>query len=142
MEMGEQNGGSPLKLDQPIYLSHSVWKQQRVGIEGALNPQASKMHRWLLTRDAWSTEITVDAQGNSELLDSFKLRVMEGLGVKTDKQANEKSLAGFDDLFNTKHSDPKVAKRAQALQGAIDGINTGNFEAIIAGVAAGKDALP
>lgn len=141
MEMGEQNGGSPLKLDQPIYLSHSVWKQQRVGIEGALNPQASKMHRWLLTRNAWSTEITVDAQGNSDLLDSFKLRVMEGLGVKTDKQANEKSLAGFDDLFNTKHSDPKVAKRALALQGAIDGINTGDFEAIIAGVAAGKEKM-
>jgi hypothetical protein len=141
MEMGEQNGGSPLKLDQPIYLSHSVWKQQRVGIEGALNPQASKMHRWLLTRDAWSTEITVDAQGNSDLLDSFKLRVMEGLGVKTDKQANEKSLADFEELFNVNSTDPKTKDRAILLQGAIDGINTGDFEAIIAGVAAGKEKM-
>lgn len=141
LEMGEQNGGSPLKLDQPIFLNHSVWKQQRVGIEGPLNPQASKLHRWLLTRDAWSTEVSVDAKGNSEFLDSFKLRVMEGLGVKTDKQSNEKSLGGFEEIFNINSTDEKTRNKATLLQAAIDGVNTGDTQAIIAGVAEGGEKM-
>lgn len=77
-----------------LYFDHNVWKQQRVGIAtNVINPQTSKVHRFLLSRKSWDTKVSMadDAQ-----MDNFRLRVLEGLGVKTDKQRNQKSLASYD----------------------------------------------
>ena len=81
-------------LSMPIHFEHSVWKQQRVGIStNMINPQTSKVHRHMLYLGAWESTIRLDNQAEME---NFQLRVLEGLGVKTDKQGNEKSLASFE----------------------------------------------
>lgn len=85
-------------LELPIFLQHVAWKNQRVGIENTvLNPQTSKIARHLLTRETWRTEVNPT---NSTSFDNFKLRVLEGFGVKTDKQSNEKSLQQWESTVN------------------------------------------
>ncbi len=145
LENSVEEGGSPLKLKQPLYLAHSIWKQQRVGIDGVINPQSSKIHRWMLTREDWKTEVS------STDLDSFMLRVAEGLGVKTDKQDNSRSLTAAKDLFNTESKDPNTQKRAVILQAAVDALiasrqpgaemSAAQQQAIVAGVKAGGEKM-
>lgn len=88
--------GKP-NLTKPLYFDHSMWLPQRVGIAtNLINPQASKIHRHMLYRSAWETEIDVTDEDSME---GFLLRVGEGLGIKTDKQDNTKSLlATFDKI--------------------------------------------
>lgn len=134
-----------LGTDQAFYLPHSVWKQQRVGIDSTINPQSSKIHRWMITRADWKT--TVDSKDT----DSFMLRVAEGLGVKTDKQANPASLKAAKDLFDTKSADEKTRKKAITLQKAVDALidsrqpgaemTQAHREAILAGVNAGGEKM-
>lgn len=134
-----------LGTDQAFYLPHSVWKQQRVGIDSTINPQSSKIHRWMITRADWKT--TVDSKNT----DSFMLRVAEGLGVKTDKQANTASLKAAKDLFDTKSADEKARKKAITLQKAVDALidsrqpgaemSQAHREAILAGVNAGNEKM-
>jgi hypothetical protein len=77
-------------LEMPVFLQHVAWKNQRVGIENiVLNPQTSKIARHLLKRKSWETQVDPT---NQESFDNFRLRVLEGFGVKTDKQNNTKSL--------------------------------------------------
>lgn len=134
-----------LGTDQAFYLPHSVWKQQRVGIDSTINPQSSKIHRWMITRADWKT--TVDSKNT----DSFMLRVAEGLGVKTDKQANPASLKAAKDLFDTKSADEETRKKAITLQKAVDALidsrlpgvemTQAHREAILAGVNAGREKM-
>lgn len=146
LEADVAQGGSPLGLAQPLYLNHSVWKQQRVGIDGVINPQSSKIHRWMMTRADWKTKVSSTDQA---MLDSFMLRVGEGLGVKTDKQANEKSLSNIRELFNTESKDEKTADKAKILQAAVDalirsfdGVSTPTDRAaIVAGVKEGGEKM-
>ena len=82
-----------LDEDQALYFEHSVWKQQRVGIStNLINPQTSKIHRFMLFRPEWETKVSLT---DDSMMDNFRLRVAEGLGVKTDKQDNLTSLAEF-----------------------------------------------
>lgn len=119
-------------LEQPLYFEHSVWKQQRVGIAtNVLNPQSSKIHRFMLFRKAWETSVSMND------LDNFKLRVMEGLGVKTDKQGNEKSLAGFDAKVGASEIKAAVAVLQKTLQG--DALSAADQEILIKGVKAGGE---
>lgn len=106
-------------LDTPMYFEHGVWKQQRVGINtNAVNPQTSKIHRHMLFRQSWATKVDVN---NAEAMDNFRLRVLEGLGVKTDKQANVNSLASFES--KTSNADIKAAVsvlRTAIYEGGMD----------------------
>lgn len=142
---------SPLKLDQPLFFTHNVWKQQRVGIEtNMVNPQTSKLHRGLLYRPEWETEVS---SSDEIMMQNFRLRVMEGLGVKTDKQSNEKSLADFDRMTDPNSTDPKVVVLRQAVQAIQDSWNpkTNTWpegqipqeyqQAILAGVQAGGEKM-
>lgn len=120
-------------LEQPLYFEHSVWKQQRVGIAtNLINPQSSKIHRFMLFRKSWETTVSMND------LDNFKLRVLEGLGVKTDKQANVKSLAEFD----AKVGDPKIQAAVAVLQKQMyegtESLSAADQQALLAGVKAGK----
>ena len=77
-----------------LYFEHTVWKQQRVGIAtNVINPQTSKIHRHMLFRKTWETKVSFD---NDAQMENYRLRVAEGLGVKTDKQSNEKSLVEIE----------------------------------------------
>lgn len=107
------------QLETPLYFDHVVWKQQRVGIAtNVINPQSSKLHRFLMYRKAWETKVdTADAVQ----MENFKLRVMEGLGVKTDKQGNERSLSGFDAMFDPElNTTDKDRVAADARSKAVD----------------------
>lgn len=87
-------------LETPIFFQHNVWPQQRVGISNSvLNPQTDKMARHILTKNSWRTAVD---PSNPDSLNNFKLRVLEGFGVKTDKQRNLKSLKEWDAKINTK----------------------------------------
>lgn len=121
-------------LEQPLYFEHSVWKQQRVGIAtNLINPQSSKIHRFMLFRKSWETTVSMND------LDNFKLRVLEGLGVKTDKQANVKSLAEFD----AKVGDPKIQAAVAVLQKQMyegtESLSAADQQALLAGVKAGGE---
>ena len=78
-------------LDTQFFLEFSAWKQQRVGIAtNVANPQASKIVRFLIGSPDWTTEIE---STNEALMNSFWLRVAEGLGIKTERADNAASIA-------------------------------------------------
>lgn len=142
---------SPLKLDQPLFFTHNVWKQQRVGIEtNMVNPQTSKLHRGLLYRPEWETEVS---STDDTMMQNFRLRVMEGLGVKTEKQNTPKSLADFYQMTDPNSTDKKVVAIRQAVQAIQDSWNpkTNTWpegqipkeyqQAILAGVQAGGEKM-
>lgn len=120
-------------IEAPLYFEHSVWKQQRVGIAtNAINPQTSKIHRFMLFRKAWDTKVNVNDQAQ---MDNFRLRVLEGLGVKTDKQSNEKSLAGYDSVVNA----PEIKAAVEVLRKTVyeGGITADEQKTLLAGVKKG-----
>lgn len=107
---------------QALHFEHEVWKTQRVGIAtNGINPQASKVHRHMLFRKAWETQVQLN---DVEMVNSFKLRVLEGMGVKTEQKGNAPALAGFEAMFNPLHSshDSKSKPKAQARQAAIEAL--------------------
>lgn len=120
-------------IEAPMYFEHSVWKQQRVGIAtNAINPQTSKIHRFMLFRKAWDTKVDVNDQAQ---MDNFRLRVLEGLGVKTDKQSNQKSLAGYDSVVNA----PEIKAAVEVLRKTVyeGGITADEQKTLLAGVKKG-----
>ena len=142
-------------LESAMYFAHSVWKQQRVGIStNMVNPQTSKLHRGMLFMPEWETTVNLET---GEHLDNFKLRVMEGLGVKTGNASNETSLKMFEAFFDPnvaaerEGADPKDVVRAEILSAAVDsliavGINgeamtEDHEEAIRTGVKYGKEKM-
>ena len=121
-------------LAMPIFFDHTVWKQQRVGIStNVVNPQTSKIHRHMLYRNAWETEVKFSD------MDNFKLRVAEGLGVKTDKQGNEASLEAFD----KKVADPKIKDAVKVLVKQLTSLELTKEEqqVLLAGVKAGGENM-
>src|SRR5205085_8925100 len=89
--VGEMFTDGKPDISKPLYFEHVVWKQQRVGIAtNTVNPQTSKIHRHMLYQQAWDTQVDTADRAQME---NFFLRVGEGLGVKTDKKDNERSLA-------------------------------------------------
>jgi len=102
-------------LNTPFYFEHNVWKNQRVGITNNLvNPQTSKVHRYMIYRPSWETEVD---PSNTQQMNNFKLRVLEGLGVKTDKKANAKSLAEW----KSKTENEVIAQGVAAIQASLNG---------------------
>jgi hypothetical protein len=122
--------------DLPMYFEHSVWKQQRVGIAtNLINPQTSKIHRHMLYRSAWETKIDTT---NSVEMENFKLRVAEGLGVKTDKKSREKALAEYSALVASPEIKGAVAVLVKTLSDETGGQLSGNDQLVLlSGVKAG-----
>lgn len=125
------------ELSQPIFFEHSVWKQQRVGIStNMVNPQTSKVHRHMLFRKSWETVVKRDDPASME---NFQLRVLEGLGVKTDKQSNEKSLQAYE----KKVGDLAIQAAVKVLQKRMAGqdLSQEDQEALLAGVKVGGENM-
>lgn len=80
------------------------WKNSRIGYVGSwANMQTSKIARFLVAPVGWESEVMLNGATpgkNQTSLDNFKLRVMEGLGAKTDSQTDAVSLAGWDKLIS------------------------------------------
>lgn len=76
---------------QEHFIQHSVARNFRVHVSTqSLNPQSSKIHRFLFTRPAWKAKIEL---ANQALVDEFKVAIAQAMGVKTDKQPNASTLA-------------------------------------------------
>ena len=117
-------------LDSPMYFEHTVWNQQRVGINSTvINPQSSKIHRHLLYRQSWTTKIDMT---NQKQMDNFRLRVLEGFGVKTDKKSNESNLLSYEAKTGT----PAVVAAVSALRKTLEGssITEAEQQVILTGV--------
>lgn len=125
------------KLEEPMFFSHDVWVQQRVGIDtNVINPQTSKLHRRMVARPSWTVTIPFNAP---DAMNNFKLRVAEGLGVKTDKQSNEKSLEEVSKAINQ----PAIKAAIKVLRKSITegGITQEEQRTLVAGVQAGGEAM-
>lgn len=124
-------------IEQPMYFEHSVWKQQRVGIAtNLINPQTSKFHRSMLYRPEWETSVSTT---NDVQMENFKLRVAEGLGVKTDKVSKETALANYSKSIAKPEIQAAINALVQALQG--NELSTEQQQAIAAGVKAGGENM-
>lgn len=73
------------------FVQFEVWKNYRVGVmTQSLNQQTSKLHRFMFARENWKTVVPTDP--NADLAKEFLISAYMNLGMKTDKQANAKTL--------------------------------------------------
>lgn len=73
--------------NKPFFFTPAFWVQQRMGLEEAVNPQTSKMHRHMVTRKQWISEVkTNDPESKKFLL----ARIADSFGTKTDRNSIEK----------------------------------------------------
>lgn len=120
-----------------MFFEHTVWKQQRVGIAtNAVNPQTSKIHRHMLFRQSWETKID---RNNGKEMQNFQLRVAEGLGVKTDKQGNGKSMGKYNEKVANPVIQDAVAVLVQMLEG--QDMTPAKEKILLAGVKAGGEKM-
>lgn len=126
-------------MEQEFYLSQEMWKQQRSGYKSnAVNPNTSKIVRWLMAPDSWSTDIN---RNNEKQLQSFMLRVSEGFGIKPEKDASEEAVKDL----NSKMKEPAMQEAVKAMQAMLV-IQNGDAtdqqrSAVLEAVKAGKQNL-
>lgn len=103
----------------PFFFQFDVWSVQRVGIaNNAVNPNASKLHRAMMYQPDWAKTIT---RSNVDEMNSFKLRVLEGFGVKTERDMTAASLAKFDQKIDPEFAISEQGKlEAGKTQAAIE----------------------
>jgi hypothetical protein len=133
--VGEYLATSEKGMNTPFYLPFNAWQQQRVGIESsAVNPQTSKVVRFLMGSPDWKSTVS------SSDMNSFWLRVGEGLGVKTERAMLEKNLASVQ----AKVSDPVIQAGVQALRVTLDQeatLDDAQQAAVVAAVKAGGENM-
>lgn len=94
----------------PVFLKMDVWKMLRAGTtSSALDPTGQKIHRYSLIGKDWVNEVRFD---DKEMVDTFLLRVAEGLDIATDKKSNKTNLEAFNDKINT----PVIQDAIAAIQ--------------------------
>lgn len=99
--------------DMEFFARPELWKNGRMGYQSPLaNMQTSKITRFLVSPKGWETEVT------AENLDSFKLRVLEGLNQKTDSTPDAQTLATFDAVIAIPEFQTAVAAFRKLLNGA------------------------
>ena len=92
-------------LDTPLFLNREAWVQQRAGIATTvMNVQTDKVARALMSKESWVAEVSSE---DLDMMDNFKLRVLEGMGFKTDNHIDSVSLQSFDTVF--KNSEKGIA---------------------------------
>ena len=114
MEYGETALSDNARHSTALHLQAEAWVHQRLGITtNYVNPQTSKIVRHAVTREGWRAEVKFDNSPESvAMLESFKLRVAEGLGVKVENQSIQASL----DQVAKKLEDPAIAGAIEALR--------------------------
>lgn len=98
-------------VNVPFYLGHDVWSNQRVGMAGHVNMQASKISRWFLRMEGWESDVDITNE-SSEQFQQFQLAVADAFGIKTDKMSNEAAI----EALNKKLADPTIWAGVEAMQ--------------------------
>lgn len=134
---------TPDVLTTPRYIEQSIWKNFRAGfLNSSLNPQTSKIHRFLFAREGWKATIELGSDMETE----FKIAVAMGLGVKTDKQRNAKTLdATFEKGFQAELAKEGVSEAIDILRRAVilkdDTVWNDETRALVAKVAKGREGM-
>ena len=99
--------------EQAFYFKHEVWKNLRLGMVGAVNPQNSKIHRHLIGMDGWSQEVN---KSDEQMVKHFKLAVAEALDLDVDKQTEKTSLDRLDKAL----AEPVMQDAIAAIRNVLD----------------------
>lgn len=95
----------------PFYIAFEVWKNLRVGIKTKnLNPQSSKIHRYMFQREDWVSKIDMNNQDHLRLLE---LSLAQALGIKIDSMSGIAAQIKLWDKIS--ESDGAIKKYAQTL---------------------------
>jgi len=120
------------------YMAPDMWNMQRQGLKNSVaNPQSSKVVRQLMSLQAWNTEVKLN---DPAMLNSFMLRVAEGMGRKTERFFSQPSL----DWIQSKMADPVMSAGVEAAQVMLFGKEAPTDEqkqAFTAAVKAGGEKL-
>ena len=115
----------------PFYFVHTVWRQGRMGLATRFNPQASKIHRYLVNRAGWKSTLTF---GNQRQEDFFTLAIGEGFDIEAAKEGDEEAIR----LTNEKLANPKIREAIDIIkQGIVTG-EQGDPQVIADAVKIGK----
>lgn len=102
-----------------FYARPEQWKNSRIGYVGLwANMQTSKIARFLVAPAGWETTVVPSGKvgkGQSSLK-NFKLRVLEGLGAKTDSKSDYDTLKSFDEIVSADH----IKAAVKVLQRVVD----------------------
>ena len=102
-----------------FYARPEQWKNSRIGYVGLwANMQTSKIARGLVAPAGWETTVVPSGKvgkGQSSLK-NFKLRVLEGLGAKTDSKSDYDTLKSFDETVSADH----IKAAVKVLQRVVD----------------------
>jgi len=122
-----------------FFIRPELWKNHRFGYEGTvLNMQSSKIHRFLAKQGMWLSVVSLNSDAAGEAsLDNFKLRVLEGLGVKTDESPDANHLAAFDSVLTNDVYTGAIEALREALYGKKGALTAKQQNSILAGVKAG-----
>ena len=94
----------------PVFLKMDVWKMLRAGTtSSAIDPTGQKIHRYSLIGQDWVNKVRFD---DKEMVETFLLRVAEGLDIATDKKSNKTNLDTFNKVINT----PVIQDAIAAIQ--------------------------
>lgn len=100
------------EADKPFYLARDVWSNHRVGLlSNVFNPLANKTHRLAMKMDGWEYKVPTTPDANNKSYVQFQMAVMEGLGVKTDKMTQQKSLTYWDGTLKEVQPAVDILKR-------------------------------
>jgi hypothetical protein len=124
---------SPKGLAQPFYLAQEVWRNFRVGIATRnLNPQSSKIHRFLFARPEWESTLQLD---DANQVRHFEVALAQAFGVKIDTMGAQDAADAFMDALREPGN--RTIELATALHRATQG-ETSNPELL---TAEQKDAI-
>lgn len=123
-------------FEQPFFFSHYATRQQRVMIDNKLvNPQLSKLQRFMIYRQSWKTTVT---RNDADSMNNFWLRTAEGFGFKTERMSTEEAVAEVQKRVADPVMQAAIAVAAKAVvKGAT--LTQEEKDALVAGVALGKE---
>lgn len=123
-------------FEQPFFFSHYATRQQRVMIDNKLvNPQLSKLQRFMIYRQSWKTTVT---RNDVDSMNNFWLRTAEGFGFKTERMSTEEAVAEVQKRVADPVMQAAIAVAAKAVvKGAT--LTQEEKDALVAGVALGKE---
>jgi CBS domain-containing protein len=125
-------------LDTAFYFMPSVWSNYRVGLaQNVINPQTSKVHRYLIKQQGWDTPIKLDDPASFL---HFQLRVLEGFGVKTEGNKTSAVISDAKDGWQAQLAKPEIKAAVDELVKSLNGEQL-NESVVVAGVKAGGEGF-
>lgn len=114
----EELEAQPNGLDTLFYYTHTVWRQGRMGIANAFNPQSSKIMRYFQGKASWERKVEFGTPSENW----FLLAVAEGFDIVSDKQSDQASIDKFRTLLQGEPDKPGSMAKARTIRTGINGM--------------------